>query len=570
MKADLKKIWSILTPRERRKSFAMMALVVLMAFSEMIGVISIMPFLSVLARPEVIHEIPALQWLYIQLAPEDERSFIVVLGFSSIALVVGSSVFKTFTLHSLNRFTFLLRHNISTRLLSRYLEQPYEFFLKHNPSELARNVLSEVDQLHGGLVKPLSQLIAHGSVVLAMVGLLFLYDPWVAVGASTVVTMLYGMIYVLVRKRLGTTGQLRQAENGARFKACNEVLGGIKDVKITGAVDTYHQTFSSASRGYSRHQSNAETLSQSPLYIVEAVGYTGLICLSLFLMQQSGDIAKVLPVLGLFGFAAYRILPSAQIMFRGLAQLKFSSAALDIIAKHHLLPSSSQLSAAPLSQPKQSIELRNVRFAYPTTPGKPVFDHFDLKIAVNTCVGIVGVSGAGKSTLMDLLLGLLHPQEGCLMIDNINVDQTNVSSWHRVIGYVPQHIYLADVSVAENIAFGIPKTEINMQAVQNAAEIAQIHGFITGTLPNGYSTHIGDRGVRLSGGQRQRLGIARALYRNPAVLFMDEATSALDNETEAAITDAIGNLSGSKTVVVIAHREASLRFCDHIHHLSAR
>ena len=563
MKADLKKIWAILNPGERRKSGLMVVLVILMAFAETVGVVSIMPFLSVLARPEVIHDVPALQWLYGKLAPENERGFIVVLGLASILLVVGSSLFKTFTLHAINRFTYSLRHGISARLLSGYLGQPYEFFLKHNPSELARNVLSEVDQLHGGLIKPLAQLFAQGAVVLAMVIVLFLYDPWVAVGATALVALLYGVIYLLVRKRLGLTGKARQAENGARFKACNEVLGGIKDVKISGAINAYQQRFQGASRSYSRHQANAETLSQSPLYIVEAVGYTGLICLSLFLMQRTEDIAQVLPVLGLYGFAAYRILPSAQIMYRGLAQLKFSSAALDVISRDVSLSSEHRFAGAAL-RPLSNIRLENVRFCYPSTPNKPVFDDFNLTIPVNTSVGIVGMSGAGKSTVMDLFLGLLQPEKGRLLVDDLEIKPSNVANWQCSIGYVPQHIFLADLSVAENIAFGVPKHEIDMEAVKSAAQMAHIHNFVVEQLPLGYETTIGDRGVRLSGGQRQRIGIARALYRNPSVLFMDEATSALDQETETAITESIGELSGLKTVVIIAHREASLRFCDQV------
>lgn len=563
MKADLKKIWAILNPGERRKSGLMVVLVILMAFAETVGVVSIMPFLSVLARPEVIHDVPALQWLYGKLAPENERGFIVVLGLASILLVVGSSLFKTFTLHAINRFTYSLRHGISARLLSGYLGQPYEFFLKHNPSELARNVLSEVDQLHGGLIKPLAQLFAQGAVVLAMVIVLFLYDPWVAVGATALVALLYGVIYLLVRKRLGFTGKARQAENGARFKACNEVLGGIKDVKISGAINAYQQRFQGASRSYSRHQANAETLSQSPLYIVEAVGYTGLICLSLFLMQRTDDVAQVLPVLGLYGFAAYRILPSAQIMYRGLAQLKFSSAALDVISRDVSLSSEHRFAGAGL-RPLSNIRLENVRFCYPSTPNKPVFDDFNLTIPVNTIVGIVGMSGAGKSTVMDLFLGLLQPEKGRLLVDDLEIKPSNVANWQCSIGYVPQHIFLADLSVAENIAFGVPKHEIDMEAVKSAAQMAHIHNFVIEQLPLGYETTIGDRGVRLSGGQRQRIGIARALYRNPSVLFMDEATSALDQETETAITESIGELSGLKTVVIIAHREASLRFCDQV------
>lgn len=567
MNDTLRKVWAILTPSDRRKSGLMVGLIVLMAFAETVGVVSIMPFLSVLARPNIIHEVSVMKWLYEYFNFDGEAQFIVALGLASVSIVVGSSLFKTFTLHAINRYTYFLRHGISSRLLATYLEQSYEFYLKHNPSALARNVLSEVDQLHDGLFKPVAQLFAQGAVVTAMVCVVFIYDPWVAIGAAGVVVTLYGLIYAVVRNRLGITGRARQSENGARFKACNEVLGGIKDVKISRAEEAYLQRFRSASRGYSRHQANAETLSQSPLYLVEAVGYSGLIILSLFLIQRSDDIAQVLPALGLYGFAAYRILPSAQIMYRGFAQLKFSSAALDVIYEHLSLPASVLPSCSELLVPRESIRLEGVCFAYPSAADKPVFNDLNLSIPVNTSVGIVGVSGSGKSTLMDLLLGLLHPQRGRLIIDDVPVNAGNVANWQRVIGYVPQHIYLADVSVAENIAFGVPKDQIDMAAVERAARLAHIYDFVMTDLEHGFDTAIGDRGVRLSGGQQQRIGIARALYKNPAVLFMDEATSALDTEAETAITKAVGALCRTKTVVIISHREESLSYCSNRYRL---
>lgn len=562
MKSDLRKIWAILTRHERRRAVVMMVLVTLMALAETVGVVSIMPFLSVLARPDIVQDNAALSWLYNRFAFNSNQKFITALGIASIVLVVGSSAFKTVTLHLVNRFTFLLRHSISARLLSGYLHQPYEFFLRYNPSELSRNVLSEVDQLQNGLIKPVSQLIAQGAVACAMLLLLFFYNPWIALCAAGVIAVLYGIIYLVVRKRLSSTGQARQVANGDRFQACNEALGGIKDVKITNAAAAYQDSFNHASREYSRHQANAETLSQSPLYMVETVGYSGLIILALILMKQSNDIGQVLPVLGLYGFAAYRLLPSAQIMYRGFAQLKFSSAALETIHQHLSLPTQTSKPASQPLTPKQEIRMQGICFAYPTAPDKKVLQDFDLVIPANTSVGIVGKSGAGKSTVMDLLLGLLQPQAGTLSVDGITIDASNIRNWQAAIGYVPQHIYLADTSIAENIAFGVPAGQIDMQAIERAARAAQIHEFIVNELPDGYQSKVGDRGIRLSGGQRQRIGIARALYRDPPVLLMDEATSALDNETEEALNQAVSALAGNKTVVLIAHRTNTLANCQ--------
>lgn len=561
---DLKKIWAILAPAERRKSVVMLTLVILMAMAETLGVLSIMPFLSVLGRPEVIGENPLLNTVYHRLGFADAQGFIFALGIASITLVILSSVFKTITLHTLNRFVHLLRHSISARLLARYLHQPYEFFLSHNPSLLGKNVLSEVDQLLFGLVQPLSQLVAQGAVVLAMTLLIFLYDPWTALGIVIVLGLLYGTIYTLARKYLARIGREGQTANGQRYQACNEALGGIKEVKISHSAPAYIDNFSRASRLFSRHMANSETLAQSPLYLVEATGYSMLIVVALVMLTRSNDIAHVLPALGLYGFAAYRMLPAAQIMYRGFAKLRFSSASLETIHRDLSLPEDNSLPGTDRLIPTQDIRLDNVMFAYADRRDRPVLQSFNLIIRANTSLGIAGTSGAGKSTLMDILLGLLTPQQGALKIDGTRVDYSNIGAWQRSIGYVPQNIYLTDATIAENIALGIARDAIDMQAVERAARIAQIHDFVVNELQEGYDTTVGDRGIRLSGGQSQRIGIARALYRDPPVLLMDEATSALDKETEQVLSAAIRAMSGNKTVVVIAHKEASLQYCQKV------
>lgn len=573
MTADLKKIWAIFTPSERRKSVGMLVLVILMAMAETLGVLSIMPFLSVLGRPEVIQENTFIKAAYDQLGFNDPRSFIFALGIGSIILVVGSSAFKTVTLHVLNRFAHFLRHSLSARLLSRYLRQPYEFFLARNPSTLSRNVLSEVDQLSFQLIQPLSQMLAQCAVVLAMTILIFAYDPLTAVAIVVVLGTLYGGVYALVHNRLKHIGHEQHAANGTRYQACNEAIGGIKDLKVTHSASAYQEKFNHASREFSRHQATNETLAQSPLYLVEATGFSMLIVLALVLLSRSQDIAHVLPALGLYGFAAYRMLPAAQIMYRGFARLKFASASLETIHQDLMLKDDTTLEATavlPLLPLKKEIRLQGIRYAYPTAPDKPVLDNYDLVIPANTSVGIAGKSGVGKSTLMDLLLGLLQPQQGTVSVDGTPIDTNNIAAWQRAIGYVPQHIYLADASVAQNIAFGVKREDIDMHAVEQAARAAQIHGFVSEELPHGYETIVGDRGIRLSGGQRQRIGIARAFYRDPSVLLFDEATSALDRQTEEALNEAIRRLSGRKTVVVIAHKEASLRYCRQVTTLGSK
>lgn len=569
MIGNIRKFGSLLTPEMRRKAGLMLALIVMMATAETLGVLSIMPFLSVLGRPEVVHENVWLQRAFAGLGFTDTRRFIVALGLASIAVVVTSSAFKTIAHHALNRFVHFLRHSISSRLLSTYLEQPYVFFLEQNSAELLKSVISEADQLLFDLVHPLSQVIAQGAIILAMALLIVCFDPWMAAIVLLCVALLYGVIYVIVRSRLALAGAARLEANRERYQASNEVLGGIKDVKVNNSVSAYLRRFDIASRQFSRHSATAETLSQTPLYLVEAAGYSGLILIALALLMRTNDVAHVLPALGLYGFAAYRMLPAAQIVYRGFAKLRFSAPTLEAIYLDLMLPRLLEAHSLPAIVPRREIRLENVSFAYPSAPDRLVLDGVSLVIPANSSVGIVGRSGAGKSTAMDVILGLLSPTAGTLSVDGKPITPDNVRSWRAAIGYVPQVIYLIDATLVENIAFGVPKRDIDMQAVERAAKAAQIHDFIR-ALPEGYETVVGERGVRLSGGQRQRIGIARALYRDPPVLLLDEATSALDVETEDAINDAVLSGAGARTIIIISHRESSLRKCNGIYSIETK
>lgn len=566
MLKSFNKLWYILTRSEKEKAVVVLFMVIVMAIIEAAGVLSIMPFLAVLSRPSVVSDNKLLHYIYNFFSFESQIHFIIVLGVASILLVMLSSILKIITNHALNRFANLQRHYFSSRLLATYLNQPYSFFLQRNSSELSKNILSEVDQLLGDVMQPLMQLIAQGVVVFGMMVILFAYDPTIAALTLLIIGSLYFCIYQSVRSKLYQIGKERHDANEDRFKACQEALSGIKDVKITNSTQQYMEKFSKSSRLLSRHIAASDTLSQIPLFLVEATGYSCLIVLAIFLIFKNSDIAHVLPVLGLYGFAAYRMLPAAQIIYRAMARLRFADIALNNIYNDFLLSDTENKKSLEYFnslKPIREIKLKNVSFSYPSQPDKPIIDNFNLTIPVNNSIGIIGKSGSGKSTIMDILLGLLSPSTGNLIIDDKIINSDNVMSWHRAIGYVPQHIYLADASVAENIAFGIPKDQIDMNAVKRAAETAQAHNFIS-SLKFGYNTDIGERGILLSGGQRQRIGIARALYRNPSVLFMDEATSALDHETETAVNQAIHELSGKKTMIIIAHRESAVAKCDTI------
>ena len=568
MLSSLKQLWQILSPLDKRKVIYVFILVMGMAFIESAGVISIMPFLAVLSNPDVVESNSYLKQLYDFTGAANKQNFILYLGFLSLFVVICSTVFKIVTQYAVNRFASLQRHYFSTRLLKTYLQQNYEFFIQRNSATLAKNILSEVDQLIWTMILPALTLMSYGVVLLFMVGILLLYDPLMAIATAFVLGLFYASIYILVRKKLTQIGQEFTQANKERYQTCQEALAGIKDVMINNAEHGYIKQFEESSRVFARHIATRETLGQVPLNVIETVGYGCLIGLAMLLVVSGNEVSHILPVLGLYGFAAYRMLPAAQNMYRAISQIKFSEQVLSVLKPEFALEKDElkhiEKDSTQYLKFEHSIRLENISFAYPNRIESSILNNFSLEVKKNASLGIVGKSGSGKSTLMDIMLGLLFPQQGKVYIDDVELTADNITQWRDLVGYVPQNIYLADKSIAENIAFGVAKIDIDLKRVEFVAKQAQIDDFIQSQLPLGYHTLVGERGVMLSGGQRQRIGIARALYKNPQVLFMDEATSALDTETEQAVNEAIQNLNGKMTMVIIAHRESAVAQCNQI------
>jgi len=560
----IKSIWSILTPLDKRKLSYVAIIVILMTFIESMGVISIMPFLAALASPVSIHNNVLLNNIYIFLNVNNDKDFIVVLGLISLGIVVFSAAFKILTQYYLNRFANLQRHYFSSRLLKIYLKQNYNFFINRNSSDLTKKILADVDQVIWGIIQPLLTVVSYSLVLMAMVALIVLYDPIMAFTIALVLLLFYISMYLLIRQFMARISKEFSKASHERYQSCQEVFGGIKDVMINNVQNFYFERFDNNSRIYARHLASQSLLGQIPLHIIETIGYGCLILLAIFLVLDNQHITDILPIIGLYGVAAYRMLPAAQNIFRSVNSIKFSMHILNEVVDEFKLDEKIEKSKKNPARLifKKRIRLVDVSFAYQGDQSKLVLNHFNLELEKNSSLGIVGKSGSGKSTLMDVMLGLLKPISGSIWIDDVQITDDNVHDWQSIVSYVPQFIYLADTTIAENIAFGINKAEIDHDLVRKSAELAQINEFIETELPNGYDTRIGERGVLLSGGQRQRIGIARALYKQPQVLFMDEATSALDNETEQAVNNAIAQLNGKITIVTIAHRESVINKCN--------
>ncbi len=564
----INKLLDLLTPAERKRAGVLMAMMLVMALLDMLGVASILPFIAVLANPALVETNPILSWAYelsANVGVASVEQFLFLLGFLVFVLLVFSLTFKALTTYAQTRFALMREYSIGKRLVEGYLHQPYSWFLNRHSADLGKNILSEVSGvIYGGMI-PLMTLMAQLAVTIALLGLLLLVDPWLAVSVGLVLGIAYGGILALMSGWLNTLGEARIQANQERYTVVSEAFGAAKEVKAGGLERIFIERFAKPAETYAKGQATAQVIAQVPRFALEAIAFGGMLLVILYLMAQSGSFAAALPIIALYAFAGYRLMPALQQIYGAVTQLKFAGPALnalhaDLMGLKPVEPYAMVSEPLPLNK---CIELNNIVYQYPNA-NAPALNGINLSIPARSTVGLVGSTGSGKTTTVDLILGLLGPQEGTLCIDGQVVNASNRRQWQKSIGYVPQHIYLADDTVSANIAFGLAPEMVDQQAVERAAKIANLHDFVVQNMPQGYSTMVGERGVRLSGGQRQRIGIARALYHNPSVLVLDEATSALDNLTEQAVMEAVHNLSHSITIILIAHRLTTVRECDQI------
>jgi ATP-binding cassette, subfamily B, bacterial PglK len=565
----LTKILSLLSPGERRKLAGLVGLMLVMASLEVLGVASIMPFMAVVANPETVHTNQHLSAAYEYLGFASTERFLLFLGVTTLSLLVFSNAFSAFTTWRMLEFTNMQMHFLSERVLGKYLRQPYTFFLNRNSAELQKNVLYEVSRVIGGILIPGIHAVSRTVVVILILALLVAVDPLLALCVFSVLGTTYGLIYRFVRKKLAVIGHASIEAATLRHQYANEALSGIRDIKLLGSEAAFIRRYSEPSRRAARYEALSQTLSYLPRYALEAVAFGGILLIVLYLLGVKDGISQVLPLVVLYTLAGYRLMPAMQQIYSTLTQARYNLAILNQLLQdlqwepHELSvpPPTGERRRLPFNR---QIELKAVTFTYPGS-NSPVLVGLDLTIKANATIGLAGETGAGKTTIADLILGLLDPDAGELRIDGIPINATNMRQWQANVGYVPQTIYLSDDTVAANIAFGIPPEKMDLTAVERAARAANLHEFVTVSLPSGYHTLVGERGIRLSGGQRQRIAIARALYREPHMLILDEATSALDGITENIVMEAIHNLSHQKTILVIAHRLTTLKECDLIY-----
>lgn len=562
----LKKFLFLLSPYERKNAGLLLILIIIMALLDMIGVASILPFIAVLTNPDLIETNFILSKIFQFLnlfGIENNQQFMFCLGVFVFILLVVSLAFKTFTTYVQIRFVYMLEYTIGKRLIEGYLHQPYSSFLSRNSSDIGKTVLSEVQKLIEIGVHPLMELISKSTVVVAIITLLFLVNPKLALISGFTLGGAYWAIFYCIKKFASQIGKMRLENNQLRYKWIGEAFGATKQVKLGGLEKFYIKRFSDYSKNYAQSITTSIIIYQLPRFILEMIAFGGVMIMILYLMIQTGTFNNALPVVSLYVFAGYRLMPALQQMYGSLTQLTFIGPSLNKVYDDvkNLKPFNLNQFNDTLSF-NQKITLNNIYYKYPNSQRTTLRD-INLSISAKSTIGFVGTTGSGKTTTIDIILGLLEAQKGTLEVDGKVITKKNLRAWQRSIGYVPQDIYLADDTITANIAFGVKSENINQLAVEKASIIANLHEFVMNELPLQYQTMVGERGVRLSGGQRQRIGIARALYHNPKILILDEATSALDNQTEKAVMDAINNLDKNNiTTILIAHRLSSVKNCD--------
>jgi len=561
-----KQLWYLLENKEKRKAINLLLQMVIFGVVEMFGIVSIIPLIAVLTEPLLIEQNNFLIFIYQTFNFQSTNSFLIFLTSIVFIVTVLRALFNGFLNHNILRYTQLRNHAFSTRLLASYLKKPYIYFLNKHSADLGKTVLSEVEQVIFGSLLPSLQLLSRAIIALFIVLAIFLANPVIAGASIFTLSISYSLVYLFLRHYLLKKGQQRIKANRNRFMIAQEALVGIKEIQVRNATNIYLKNFDKATSFFHHLKIQTSLIKLIPQLLIQISAIGGvLIVILISLVKVEENYNEVIPLIALYALAGMRFLPVIQGLFQNLSSLRFGKPALDNLFQElsNKKENNKNLKDKIIPNFKNEIKLKNIYFSYPDSQTK-VISNLSLVIKAKSSVAFVGSTGAGKSTVIDLILGLLMPQKGSITIDGIELNASSIKSWQNHIGYVPQSIFIADDTIAKNIALGSEESEIDYERIEHVAKIANLDNFIQKNLSSKYHTNVGEGGVKLSGGQRQRLGIARALYINPKVLIFDEATSALDNLTEQTIINSINLLKRSLTIIFIAHRLSTIKTCDNI------
>lgn len=555
-------VWRLLKSSERRALVGIIFLILVGLILETLSLGIVMPVVAILTQDDYQTK---YRWLTDNLGSPSRENLIVIVMLLMVGIYIVRSLFLLWSSWVQKGFSAALSGRLSQRLFTIYLRQPYLFHLQHNSATLMRNSRNANVVVTGG-IDPTLVLLTDGLVAIALFTLLIIVEP-----VGTIITLVaFGvgawLFQLLTRRRIERWGDQRNLHDGMILQHLQQGLGGAKDVKILGRESEFldqHEKHLKESLRINRVYSVLQTM---PRMYMEILTIAGLAALVISMVLQKQSFTEIIPTLGLFAAAAFRVMPSINRLLGALQTLIYSRAIIASVYadfKLDALDETKLVTGIPFSE---QLELRSVTFQYPTA-STPSLQQVSLVVRRGEAVGFVGPSGAGKSTLVDVILGLFAPTAGLVLVDGQDI-QKNLRNWQNQIGYVPQSIYLTDDTLRRNVAFGLGDENIDENSVRNAIRLAQLEEFVS-SLPENLDTVVGERGVRLSGGQRQRIGIARALYHNPSILVLDEATSSLDTPTEHGVMQAVQALQGSKTVIIVAHRLSTVEYCDRLYRIES-
>jgi ATP-binding cassette subfamily C protein len=566
------RILRLALPFGRRRLGFVFVLVVLQGLFQVAGVTSIFPFLALAADPQRIYD-SQLGRQFLSFLPDmSTNSLMMLSGGTAVFLLVAANITNIASEYYRNRYAQQYGHWLRMRLLNRILDQPYSYFLKNNSGLLFKKVHGDVMGYVNGVLLPTLDAIARVVTSILLVALLLFVHLKIALSAAVVTCGFYLVIYFLLKTKREAISSEFKLSWRQYVVELQQLLSGVKTVKTHDAEQHFVSRITEPSETISRNNALLPIFVQVPKYIIEPIAFGGIIAVVVYLNFRGRNMAAILPNLGVMALAGYRLMPALQLLYGQLTKISASRYTIEEVEEEFenaigFRNREIDKAVQPMSW-SGSIKLEKVSFRYESAPNR-VLDSISLEIPRNTMCAFVGSTGCGKSTLIDLLTGLHQPSSGEIIVGHQPLNADNLSSWKATIGYVPQDIFLIDDSIAQNIAFGVLPEDIDHEQIRKVASAAQLLNFIEAELDEGFSTIVGERGVRLSGGQRQRIGLARALYHEPSVLILDEATSALDEQTESRLMDAIYELAGKKTIIVIAHRLSTVSRCNPIYLLES-
>lgn len=566
----IKDLLFIMNEKQRKKLYILQSMVIISAIFEVISVLSIGPFMAIVGNAELIKSNGYISEIYNFLGSDTSVDFMFSLGMIVLVFMLLAAVFSIITISKLSMYAASVGSEFGDRLYEYYLNLDYEYYTTINSADLVKKIATEVSRVTDNILQPLVQINARIATILFISIFVFIYDPIVALLGVFVLSAAYIILFSFVKNKLSRNGVLISEYSKKRFNLMHEGFGSIKELQILGRAKFFISKFQISGKIFAESYGSSNSLYNIPRYFMELVVFSSMIVLILILLKANdSNLASVLPVLGIFGVAAFKLLPSFQQLYSGAAQIRSNRSAFFSL-KSDLEVALSHKSSVTLCTSSDRVNghiiVDNISFSYRNS-NKEILKNISLNIPYKSSIGIVGFSGSGKSTLLDILIGCLTPTSGTISIGGTKLSKSNIRSWMNNIGYVSQMALIKDGSVAENIAFGLESSEIDIDKLNSASDMAQLTEWVY-SLEDGFETRVGENGVQISGGQRQRIAIARALYNDAEYLIFDEATSALDGITEKEIMRSISNISGHKTIIMVAHRVNTIKDCDLIYVLN--